>query len=66
VEAIIAEIRQGLGLGAEEDEAADGAALRVAARRARSSRTARAPLTCAEVAAAWRWTGGAVAHVESG
>jgi hypothetical protein len=66
VEAIIAEIRAGLGLGAGDDEAADAVAFEAAARRAGSARKARAPLTCAEVRAAWGMVDGAVAGVESG
>jgi len=66
VEAIIAEIREGLGLGAGDDEAADAVAFQAAARRAGSERKTRAPLTCADVRAAWGMVDGAVAGVESG
>jgi len=66
VEAIIAEIRQALGLGTGEDEASDASALRAAARRARSRRGPPPEVTAAEVEAAWRWTGGTLARAESG
>lgn len=66
VEAIIDEIRQALGLGAQDDEASDAARLRPAARRTRSEHGAPGDITAAGVEAAWRQSSGAAARVETG